>query len=300
MNPVEPLLGNTVHIGDKQPRASRSRQTHIFQSVEELFMKKCLAACVLAGTVVSLSCGSVFAEDPGILAAENFSSKIIFTSDYVVDGLSYSDQDPAIQGSLDYFHPGTGIFLGLWGSSWDDGGYSNDIEMGVWGGQSGTLGPINYDATLYYWFYPGAEDEGFEFDYFQAGLNLSHTFEAVPLKPTLTAGYLWSPEYFGEEGTYSKVLGKLKLALPYEVSLGFEIAHIDVEGGAFTGNGAGLNGKDGYDWEYYRVGISRNIIAGFNADLSYYYGSEDEFFQNYYGGTDVAGSRVVITLSRTF
>lgn len=263
-------------------------------------MQKCLSVCALAGAVLCLAGGPVSAEQGGILAPENFSSKIIFTSDYVVDGLSYSGEDPAIQGSLDYYHAGSGIFLGLWGSSWDDGGYSNDVEMGVWAGQSGALGPINYDATLYYWFYPGAEDEGFEFNYFQAGLNLSHTFADTPLKPTVTAGYLWSPEYFGEEGTYQKVLAKVKLELPYELALGLEAAHIDVQGGELTGNGSGLDGGDGYDWEYYRVGLSRNIIAGFNLDLSYYYGSEDNFFKNYYGGTDVAGSRVVLTLSRTF
>lgn len=263
-------------------------------------MKKCLSAFALAGIVACLSHGTALAEDAGILAAENFSSKIIFTSDYVVDGLSYSNEDPAIQGSIDYYHAGSGIFLGLWGSSWDDGGYSNEIEMGVWGGQSGALGPINYDVTLYYWFYPGAEDDGFEFDYFQAGINLSHTFENVPLSPTVTAGYLWAPEYFGEEGAYNKVLAKLKLALPHELALGLEAGHVDIEGGEFTGNGAGLDGKDGYDWEYFRVGLSRDIIAGFNVDLSYHYASEDDFFTSYYGGTDVAGSRVVLTLSRTF
>lgn len=263
-------------------------------------MKKRLSVCMLAGAVVCLSQNAVFAEDAGTLAVENFSSKITFTSDYVVDGLSYSDQGPAVQGSLDYFHAGSGIFLGLWGSSWDDGGYSNDIEMGIWGGQAGSVGPIDYDVTLYYWFYPGAEDDDFEFDYFQAGINLSHTFDNVPLKPTVTAGYLWSPEYFGEEGAYNKVLAKLKLELPWSLKLGLEASHIDVGGGAWTGNGAGLNGGDGYDWEAYRVGISRDILAGFSVDLSYYYGSEEAFFEDYYGGKDVAGSRVVISLTRTF
>ena len=256
---------------------------------------------ILFAMALKLSFFSVVsAEENGIFAAENFSGTIIFTSDYVCDGVSMSDQDPAVQGSIDYSHPGSGIFLGLWGSSWDDGGYSNDVELGVWAGQAGSLGPLDYDVTLYYWFYPGAKDDGFEFDYFQAGINLSHTFENVMLEPTLTAGYLWSPDYFGEEGNYHKFIAKLSLSLVYGITLGLEAAHVDVEGGALTGDGNGMNGGDGYDWEYYRIGLSKDLIAGINIDLSYYYNSERKFFKTYYDGNDVADPRLVFTLSKTF
>jgi len=263
-------------------------------------MKRCLAVILLTVAVVSSFGTIAFAEEGGIFAVENFSSTIIFTTDYMYDGVSISDQDPAFQGSIDYSHPGTGIFLGLWGSSWDDGGYSNDVELGVWGGQAGSFGPLDYDATLYYWIYPGAEDDGFEFNYFQAGFNLSHTFEGAPLSPTVTVGYVWSPGYFGEEGNYHKFVGKLSLSMFYGIALGLEAAHVDIEGGAFTGNGNGMDGGDGYDWQYYRIGLSKDLIAGFNVDLSYYYNSEKDFFETYYGGKDVADPRLVFTLSRTF
>ncbi len=264
-------------------------------------MKRGWLVLLLAVVVVGSSFTPAFAEEEdGILAAKNFSSTLTFTTDYVSNGVSYSDEDPAVQGSIDYFHSGSGIFFGLWGSSWDDGGISNDIELGVWGGQAGALGPINYDATLYYWFYPGAEDDGFEYDYFQAGINLGHTFEGAPLSPSITVGYLWSPEYSGEEGTYHKFNGKLGLSLPYGLGLEFEAGHVDVEGDAITGNGAGMAGGDGYDWEYYRIGLSKELIAGFTADLSYHVNSEEEFFEEYYGGKNVADSRFVFSLSRTF
>jgi uncharacterized protein (TIGR02001 family) len=263
-------------------------------------MKRSFLVILLAMAVACSFCTVASAAEGDLFAVENFSSTIIFTTDYMYDGVSISDQDPAIQGSIDYSHPGTGIFLGLWGSSWDDGGLSNEIELGVWGGQAGSVGPLDYDVTLYYWFYPGAQDDGFEFNYFQAGANLGHTFENLLLTPTVTVGYLWSPEYFGEEGNYHKFIGKLSLSLVYGIALGLEAAHVDVEGGAFTGNGNGMDGGDGYDWEYYRVGLSRDLIAGFNVDLSYYYNSEKDFFEAYYGGEDVADPRLVFTLSRTF
>ena len=263
-------------------------------------MKRCLLVILLTVAVVSLFGTIAIAEEGGIFAVENFSSTIIFTTDYMYDGVSISDQDPAIQGSIDYSHPGTGIFLGLWGSSWDDGGYSNDVELGVWGGQAGSVGPLDYDVTLYYWIYPGAEDDGFEFNYFQAGFNLGHTFEGAPLAPTVTAGYVWSPDFFGEEGNYHKFIGKVSLSMPYGIALGLEAAHVEVEGGASTGNGNGMDGGDGYDFEYYRIGLSKDLIAGFNVDLSYYYNSEKDFFKDFYGGEDVADPRLVFTLSRTF
>jgi uncharacterized protein (TIGR02001 family) len=267
--------------------------------MEEL-MKHRLLAMVMTVVMLLAAAVSAGAEEGNPFAGENFSSTIILTTDYVFDGVSYSDQDPAIQGSIDYAHPDTGIFVGLWGSSWDDGGYSNDIELGIYGGQAGTLGVLDYAITLYYWHYPGAKDDGFEFDYFQAGINLSHTFEDILFSPTLTGGYIWSPEFSFEEGNYHKFLAKLGLALAHGFYLEFEAAHVDVEGGAWTGNGQGMNGGDGYDWEYYRAGISKELVAGLTLDLSYYYNSEKSFFKDFYGGNDVADPRLVFTLSRTF
>ncbi|WP_419657125.1 putative membrane protein [Desulfosarcina variabilis str. Montpellier] len=264
-------------------------------------MRRDWLALLLAVVVMGSSFGVAFAQDEGgILAADNFSSTLTFTTEYMYDGVSISDQDPAVQGSMDYCHAASGIFLGLWGSSWDDGGYSNDIELGVWGGQAGSLGPIDYDLTLYYWFYPGAQDDGFEFDYFQAGINAGHTFADMVLSPTITVGYMWSPDFFGEEGTYHKFSGKLGFSLVYGVGLEFEAAHVDIEGGATTGNGGGMDGGDGYDWEFYRIGLSKELIASFNVDLSYYVNSEKEYFEAFYGGEDVADPRLVFTLSRTF
>lgn len=263
-------------------------------------MKRRLLVILLTMALVSSFFTVASAEEGGVFAVENFSSTIIFTTDYISNGISYSDQDPAIQGTIDYSHPDTGIFLGLWGSSYDDGGYSSDIELGVWGGQAGSVGPLDYDVSLNYWFYPGADDDGFEFDYFETVINVSHTFKDVLLSPTVAAGYHWSPDYSGEEGNFHKFVGKLNLSLVYGLSLGLEAAHMEIEGGAFTGNGNGMDGGDGYDWEYYRIGVSKDLIAGFNVDLSYYYNSEDDWFKEYYGGNDVADPRLVFTLSRTF
>lgn len=250
--------------------------------------------CVIPSMVVASE------KEGGILSTENFSSTANFTTDYVFDGVSYSDLDPAVQASFDYYHADTGIYLGLWGSTYAGGAYSNEIEMGVWAGQAGTIGPLSYDVTLSYWFYPGAEDDGFEFDYGTVGINLSHTFEGVPLSPALKVGLVYSPEYAYEDGNYLKILCKLDLALGKGFTLGLEAANIDVEGDKTTGNGNGLDGKNGYEWYYLRAGISKDLIAGFSADLSYYYNSEEEWFEAFFMTDGIADPGLVFSLSRTF
>jgi hypothetical protein len=51
-----------------------------------------------------------------------------------------------------------------------------------------------------------------------------------------------------------------------------------------------MDGGDGDDWEFYRIGLSKELIAGFAVDLSYYVNSEEDYVEAFYGGEDVAGS----------
>ena len=61
----------------------------------------------------------------------------------------------------------------------------------------------------------------------------------------------------------------------------------------------GLDGEKGYEYTYYRVGLSREIF-GINCDVSYHFGhSEEEWFEDYYG-EDVAKDQVVFTISYSF
>ena len=47
------------------------------------------------------------------------------------------------------------------------------------------------------------------------------------LSPAVTVGYMWSPEYLGEEGAYNKVSAKLGLSLFYSFGLEIEAAHVE-------------------------------------------------------------------------
>lgn len=252
-------------------------------------MKKKIVGILLV--VLLAATGAAYAQS-GIFDKDNFSATIYLTTDYVSRGVSASNENPALQGTIDYFHS-SGVFLGIWGSSWHSGESSNDLELGYYAGYANTLGGFDYSASANYYHYPGADDAGAEWNYWEFVATLAYTFDQLPLSPTLGVGYTFSPDYWGEDGKLHYGNATLDLVLPLNLGLGLEAGYFDLEGDKTTGNGAGLDGKDGYDYYHWRVGLSTTLV-GFGLDLSYHNTTERSFFG------DLGGDRVVFTLSRTF
>lgn len=105
------------------------------------------------------------------LAAEEsphtFTANVGLYSQYIFRGLTQTNEEPAIQGGLDYSHS-SGFYLGTWGSniSWlrdtdgAGGNWSNyasggSLELDVYGGYRTTLGPVGIDVGALYYWYPG-------------------------------------------------------------------------------------------------------------------------------------------------
>lgn len=239
-------------------------------------------------------------EKSGVFASENFSATVSLTSDYISHGVSYSNHKPALQATLDYLYKDTGVFAGLWYSNFDDNGLADDIELGAWVGQAAYIGPIDYDMAVYYWFYPGAQDAGAEWDYMQTAVDVGHTFKDAPLSPTVTFGYMWSPQYSGEDGTGQIFMGKLGLDLIHGYSFGLEAGHCDVQGDKTTGNGYGMDGGNGFHWNYYTIGLLKTLPYDFKISLNYNKNDEAKFFKAAYGGKDVAGDSAYLTVSKKF
>ncbi len=75
----------------------------------------------------------------GALAhADNWRGSLGLTSDYVHRGVSQSEGNPAVQGSLAYWHP-TGWYGGAWGSNVDNWGTA-DLEVDLFLGYGRRLG----------------------------------------------------------------------------------------------------------------------------------------------------------------
>jgi len=74
-----------------------------------------------------------------------FSSTVAFTNDYAFRGVSQSDEDVAIQASIDWSHP-DGVYAGFWSSNVDFAEPTAQIELDVYGGYTGDFSGVTYDV----------------------------------------------------------------------------------------------------------------------------------------------------------
>lgn len=82
-------------------------------------------------------------------------------SDYDFRGITQTDEQPAVQLSIDYATD-AGWYVGTWGSNvdgFDDGGTNTaSTEVDLYTGFKGTAGNFGWDAGIVYYTYSGASD----------------------------------------------------------------------------------------------------------------------------------------------
>jgi len=147
----------------------------------------------------------------------SWSASLTGTSDYVFRGISQTDNDPTIQGSLGFEY---GMFYaGAWASGLDWGADSDaQLEVDWYGGvkpvwKHSPLGEVSFDFGVIYYTYPGLSDPGAEIDYVElkAGYSLPSPF----IKNLTTGGtFYWSPDYSGEVGNVWTSESTASYALP--------------------------------------------------------------------------------------
>lgn len=129
-----------------------------------------------------------FAQDEA--AAEDTSGITVsggatLVSDYRYRGISQTDKDPAIQGSLTITHD-SGVYVGLWGSSVDDyvaAGADQEIDI-IAGFKKEISSGVTLDVGATYYFYPGAEKliANYNSDFIEGYAALSGTIGPVTAK----------------------------------------------------------------------------------------------------------------------
>jgi uncharacterized protein (TIGR02001 family) len=179
------------------------------------------------------------------------------TSDYVFRGISQTDNDPTIQGSLGV---GYGLFYaGVWASGLDfaaAGFYDGEIEVDVYGGIKPTWGPLTFDFGVIYYAYPGngpLPGQGplsdLEYLEFKAGVSGSPFTNA-----TLGATAYYSDDYFGETGQVWTVEGTAAYTFaaigPVTPTVSGLIGYQDSEDAAYLA----FNGFDSYT--YWNAGLA--------------------------------------------
>ena len=221
----------------------------------------------------------------------NIAGTLGFTTDYVFRGISQTDNNPAVQGSLEYSVPlaaPVSSYVSVWGSNVDFA--DADLELDWTGGFRGNITEaFSYDLNVVYYTYPGTPKFR-EYNNVDVGLKLAYDFEvAAPY-----VGFRYSPEYFGKSGhaelytvgvTVPLAYGMLK---DYGVKLMAEADRQVIERNAAFGTP---------DYNYYMVGIG---ASAFTLDFALAYYDTNISRAQCSGGLTVCDSRVVFTVGKAF
>lgn len=217
-------------------------------------------------------------------ALAEFSGNVTVTTDYVFRGISQTDRDPAMQGSLDYNHE-SGFYAGLWGSnvSFLEG---NSVELDYYAGFGGDLtGGVAYDVGAVYYDYPGGNLGPGEPDpeYYEIYAGLSGD-----VGPATVTGIIWySPDYYYETGdAFYYELGA-EFGLPADYGLNVHVGYQTIDKAGFF-----ETQEDSYmDWS---VGITKSY-----ADLDFSLTYTDTDLSTADCGGDICDDTVVFSIGKS-
>lgn len=154
--------------------------------------------------------------------ALNLTGSVTIVSDYRFRGISLSDKDFALQGSMRVDHR-SGFYLATWASSIEQLAGA-ETEIDVYGGWAGDFNGWKPDVGLYSYIYPGGDN----LNYFEVYGALTRAFGPV----TTTVGINYAPNQGNTASDNTYVYGKAGVGVPgTPVSL---TAGIGYENGAFA------------------------------------------------------------------
>lgn len=108
-------------------------------------------------------------------ANADVSATVTLASDYLFNGVTQTDEKPALQGSFDWSNK-FGVYAGVWGSNVDFGD-STDMEIDYYIGYGNNISESTwYDVGYVYYSYvggSGSSDINYNEVYFQFGYNNS-------------------------------------------------------------------------------------------------------------------------------
>mgnify|MGYP002078605724 CR=1 FL=1 len=174
-------------------------------------------------------------------SAFDVSGTVSLTSDYVFRGISLSDREPAVQGSLEVQHM-SGLYAGMWGSSIARYAGTN-VEADIYGGWRGAAGGLDLDLGVVGYLYPG----GHGANYVELAGKAARTLGPVELE----AGIAWAPSQKaigGQDNLY--VSGALSSGIPgTPFTLTADVGH----------ESGGMAGPTGKKWDW---GLTADYVRG--------------------------------------
>ena len=208
----------------------------------------------------------------------NWSTTITAASDYTFNGVTQTDNDPAIQASLDYAFD-SGVYAGAWASNVDFGD-DTDFELDAYLGKYVQLtDTVSADYGIAYYTYQGNNSDG---NYAEAYTKFGYASEYGQTE--LNFWYSW--DYFGTDAGHviSMIAHTFEIAPNHAIRASFDISNsLDGEKWAWD-----VNQKKSY--KHYRLAYQTSYedfgieIAAEDTSLDY----------------DYADERIVLAISRTF
>lgn len=232
-------------------------------------LKSCVRATAIAGLLSAALPTAVAAQDKDGFPGE-ISANVTFASEYIFRGVSISDEDPALQGSLTWSHD-SGFYAGAWGSS---GNFGDDgsLEIDYYAGYGTELNGVSLDLSVIYYTYPSDERDG---NYWEVMGKVGYDLGLA----ALTGGVAYVPEgqdaYGGGDAVY--LFSDAEVPVPNTpITVGLHIGYEDFGGGS-----------NKLDWS---AGLYATI---WGLDLGLAYVDTDL-------NVDVADSRVLFTIGKSF
>ncbi len=214
----------------------------------------------------------------------SFGGSVTIASDYMFRGISNSNEEPQIQGDINWSH-NSGFYAGVWATNTDFGGPGNSMELDPYIGFANSIGDtgLSYDVGYWIYTYPGSESD---FDYSELYAIGTWTSGDLSVSPSIW----YAPNYFGED-FLDDVEG-----LAYDLTLSHAFAEnlnasVRLGKQTFHGGGAGL------DYLYYDLGVSKTL-GDFSLGLRWH--DTEDAKAALIGDTDLAEGRLVVNVTRSF
>jgi uncharacterized protein (TIGR02001 family) len=258
--------------------------------------------CLIAGfTAVALSSGGAQAQQPPA-SPHTLTGNIGLFSQYIFRGLTQTNEEPALQGGMDYSHA-SGFYAGTWGSNVsvlrDSGAYSSggSLELDIYGGFKGSIGKTDfgYDAGLLYYWYPGDAAPGFtEADTLEVYGALTWKWLSAKLS------YALSDDVFGVKNADGTYYLDLTATYPIPNTRLTVIGHYGKQ--KFTGSSGSFDNDDNASYDDWKLGVNYSLPKDFTVGVFYTDTNMDSTQEAFYtaAGTKLGDSTVTVFVQKTF
>lgn len=212
------------------------------------------------------------------------SGGVAFTTDYKFRGVSQSNTNAAVQGSLTASHD-SGLYVSAWASSIANA--NGGLELDTLLGYTGSIDDVTYDVGVMRYNYPGNDGAAGKLSYNEVYGSVSAYGAKV--------GVNYSDDYFAESGKFTYVYASYAKDIYEGFGITASVGLNKFEDNAGYAKALGFAGTDDKYIDY-KVGVTKSF-EGLNFEVAYI-GTDVNDADD--GNGNLAQGSVVATVSKAF